>query len=103
MYKLNYYVPVPDKENTKEALFAIGVGRFDNYELCSWESLGEGQFKPVRNANPYLGELNVLKKVPEYKVEMICPDTLIQEAIEVLKKTHPYEEVAYEVFKMEDF
>jgi len=103
MYKLNYYVPTDAKESTKEALFAIGVGKFENYECCCWESLGEGQFKPVNGANPHIGTLNTLEKVAEYKVEMICSDTLIHKAVDTLKEVHPYEEVAYEVFKMEDF
>jgi len=103
MYKLNYYVPADAKESTKEALFAIGVGMFNNYESCCWESLGEGQFKPIHNANPHIGTLNILEKVAEYKVEMICSDALIHKALTTLKETHPYEEVAYEVFKIEEF
>jgi len=103
MYKLNYYVPVDAKEKTKEALFNIGVGRFDNYENCSWESLGQGQFKPIANANPTVGKLDILEVLDEYKVEMICSDELIELAVHTLKKIHPYEEVAYEVFKMEEF
>ena len=103
MYKLNYYVPLEAKETTKEALFNIGVGKFDNYECCSFETLGEGQFKPVNGANPHIGTLNKIEKVQEYKVEMICSDELIQKALKVLKESHPYEEVAYEIFKMEDF
>jgi len=103
MYKLNYYVPIDAKESTKEALFAIGVGKFENYESCCWESLGEGQFKPVNGANPHIGVLNILEKVAEYKIEMICSDALIHKAVDILKAVHPYEEVAYEVFKMEDF
>jgi len=102
MYKLNYYVPVDAKEKTKEALFNIGVGRFDNYEYCSWETLGQGQFKPVANANPTIGSLDTLEVLDEYKVEMICKDELIELAIKTLKEVHPYEEVAYEVFKMKD-
>lgn len=103
MYKLNYHVPTDAKESTKQALFDIGVGRYENYEYCSFETLGEGQFKPINNANPYIGELNKIEKVQEYKVEMICKNELIHKAIEVLKEVHPYEEVAYEVFRMEEF
>ena len=103
MYKLNYYVPVNAKEKTKDALFNIGVGRFDNYENCSWEILGTGQFKPISKANPTIGELNTLEVLDEYKVEMICRDNLIELAVKILKEVHPYEEVAYEVFKMEEF
>lgn len=103
MYKLNYFVPSDAKEKTKQALFDIGVGKIGNYEHCSWESFGEGQFKPVGGANPSIGEVDKLEKVKEYKVEMICGDELIQKAIKTLKDAHPYEEVAYEVFMMEDF
>lgn len=103
MYKLNYFVPVDAKEKTKQALFDIGVGRYKNYECCSFESLGVGQFKPVKRANPHIGELNKIEEVQEYKVEMVCNDDLIKEAVTVLKEVHPYEEVAYEVFKIEEF
>ena len=75
---------------------------FDNYECCSWETLGDGQFKPVGNANPNIGQLDKLEVLQEYKVELICSDELIHQAVRVLKEIHPYKEVAYEVFKMED-
>jgi hypothetical protein len=103
MYKLNYFVPSDAKEKTKRALFDIGVGKIGDYECCCWESLGQGQFKPVGGANPSIGELDKLEIVDEYKVEMICANELIEKAIKTLKESHPYEEVAYEVFKMEDF
>ena len=103
MYKLNFYVPVDKKESVKQALFNIGVGKYENYECCSFETLGVGQFKPMKNAKPFLGEINKIEKVDEYKIEMICSDKLIKEAVKVLKESHPYEEVAYEVFKIEEF
>ena len=103
MYKLNYYVPLDAKEKTKQALFDIGVGKFDNYENCSFETLGQGQFKPVANANPAIGKLDTLEVLQEYKVELICGDALIKEAVKILKKVHPYEVVAYEVFQIENF
>lgn len=103
MYKLNFFVPTKDKERVKEALFKVGAGRYENYEHCSFETLGSGQFKPINGANPHIGQVDILEKVEEYKVEMICSDGLIKEAIKVLKETHPYEEVAYEVFRMEVF
>ncbi|MBU0633150.1 NGG1p interacting factor NIF3 [bacterium] len=103
MYKLAYFVPAEAKEKTKQALFEIGAGRYANYECCSFETLGHGQFKPIKGANPHIGELDRLEVVEEYKVEMICDDEIIKKAVEVLKAAHPYEEVAYEVFKMEKF
>ena len=103
MYKLNFFVPVEDKERVKNALFEIGAGRYDNYEYCSFETLGTGQFKPIDSANPSIGTLGKIERVEEYKVEMICSDELIEEVVKTLKRVHPYEEVAYEVLKMESF
>ncbi|WP_372999517.1 NGG1p interacting factor NIF3 [Sulfurimonas sp.] len=103
MYKLNYFVPSDAKERTKQALFDVGVGRYQNYECCSFETLGNGQFKPIDSANPHIGKLNELEIVQEYKIEMICEDNLIEKAVKILKDTHPYEEIAYEVFKIEEF
>ncbi|MCK4974590.1 MAG: NGG1p interacting factor NIF3, partial [Sulfurimonas sp.] len=98
MYKLNFYVPKKEKESVKQALFDIGVGKYENYDQCSFETLGTGQFRPIDGASPFLGKVDMLEKVDEYKVEMICSDELIHVAIKVLKESHPYEEVAYEVF-----
>jgi len=102
MYKLSFFVPKEQKEEVKEALFDIGVGKYKDYDKCSWEVLGTGQFRPLENANPFIGKKGEVEKVEEYKVEMICEDLLIKKAIKVLKETHPYEEVAYEVIKLED-
>ena len=103
MYKLIYFVPTEAKESTKQALFSLGAGKFNNYESCSFETLGTGQFKPINKANPHIGSLNTLEIVEEYKVEMICTDKLIKQAVQTLKESHPYEEVAYEVYKLEEF
>jgi hypothetical protein len=103
MYKLNFFVPYEDKERVKEALFKVGAGRYENYECCCFEALGVGQFKPIKGAHPYIGELDKVEHVQEYKIEMICKETLIKKVISVLKEVHPYEEVAYEVFRMEEF
>jgi len=95
-------VPAEDKERVKEALFAMGVGRYKNYEYCSFETLGTGQFKPINKANPHIGKLGKIEHVEEYKVEMICAEELIHAAVRKLKEAHPYEEVAYEVIRMEE-
>jgi hypothetical protein len=102
MYKLSFFVPKTNKEKVKEALFEIGVGRYNNYDKCSWEVLGIGQFRALDNADPFIGKKGEVALVQEYKVEMICKDELIKEAIKVLKQAHPYEEVAYEAIKLED-
>ena len=103
MYKLHFFVPTEDKESVKQALFDIGVGQYDNYDMCAFETKGTGQFRPLSSANPHIGTHFKLERLEEYKVELICSDDIIKNAIKTLKEAHPYEEVAYEVFKMEDF
>ena len=65
MLKLIYYVPESHLESTKLAIFEAGAGGIGNYEHCAWQVLGTGQFKPVKGANPFIGALDTLEKIPE--------------------------------------
>lgn len=103
MYKISFFVPKSHLEKVKNALFEKGAGKYKNYDRCSWETLGQGQFRPIENANPYLGKIDILEKVEEYKVEMICKKSIIKNVISELKKIHPYETVAYDVVEIFDF
>lgn len=65
--------------------------------------MGTGQFKPGHGAKPYKGKINVLAEEEEARVETLCVGKAVaKRAVEALKKAHPYEEPAYEVYKMED-
>ncbi|MDO3720088.1 YqfO family protein [Marinobacter sp. chi1] len=101
MYKLCYFVPESHLEKTKQALFDVGAGRIGDYDSCAWQCRGQGQFRPLDGSDPFLGAVGALEKVDEYKVELVCEDSLIRTALEALKQAHPYEEPAYEVYRME--
>lgn len=103
MLKLVYYVPVKESEKVKQALFEIGVGRIGNYDSCCFETKGTGQFRPLEGSDPTLGRHNEIEKVEELKVEMVMENRLAREAVWTLKKHHPYEEVAYQVFQCMNF
>lgn len=103
MYLLFYLVPETHLEVTKNALFAIGAGSIGNYSHCAWQTLGEGQFMPLAGSNAFIGQVNQLEKVPEYKVEIICTTDQIPHAVAALKKAHPYETPAYYVLRLESF
>jgi hypothetical protein len=100
MYKLNFYVPETHLEVVKSALFAKGAGRYNAYDQCCWQVLGQGQFRPLQNSQPYQGQLNQLETVAEYKVEMLCHASLLKDIVLTLLNTHPYEEPAYEIYKI---
>lgn len=101
MYKVCFYVPSSHVDEVKRAMFAAGAGKVGNYSCCAWQSLGEGQFMPLEGSNAYIGEENQLETVQEFKVEMICDASQIKEAIAALKKSHPYEVPAYQMWRVE--
>lgn len=102
MYKLAFFVPESHLESVKGALFAVGAGRIGNYDSCAWETLGVGQFRPLQGSAPYVGQQGQVEKVEEYRVELVCEDQLIEAAVAVLKSAHPYEEPAYDVWRLAD-
>lgn len=102
-YKLIVYVPENHLETVKQALFNAGAGKQGNYEQCSWQTLGQGQFRPLANANPMIGERNKINFVTEYKIEMRCSITCLDKVIQALKANHPYEEPAFDIIRLENF
>jgi structural hemagglutinin/hemolysin toxin protein RtxA len=97
MYKICFYVPLSHVETVKNAMFAKGAGQIGNYSCCSWQTLGEGQFMPLEESQAFIGKKHQLEKVSEYKVEIVCSQDCIEEVINALKQTHPYEEPAFQV------
>lgn len=100
MYKISFYVPRDAVEKVKTALFETGAGAWGAYREVAWQTLGQGQFRPLKGSHPTHGETLELTFVEEYKVEMLCPQTHIQAAIATLKKTHPYEVPAFDVIAL---
>jgi hypothetical protein len=103
MYKLAFFVPPSHVEQVKSALFAAGAGRIGAYDSCSWQVLGQGQFRPLDGSQPFIGQTGQIEQVEEWKVELVVADELIQQAVAALKHSHPYETPAYEVWKLESF
>ncbi|SFU41262.1 YqfO family protein [Halomonas korlensis] len=103
MYKLAFFVPSEDAERVKEAVFASGAGRIGDYEACCFQTLGTGQFRPLAGADPHIGQVGELETVEELKVELVCEDDLIHQAVAALKLAHPYEEPAFDAWKLERF
>jgi hypothetical protein len=100
MYKLAFFVPESHLEQVKAAVFAAGAGRIGNYDQCCWQTLGMGQFRPLAGSNPFVGTIQQLEQVPEYRVEMVCDDALINVAVAALHSAHPYEQPAIDVWQL---
>lgn len=102
MYKLCFYVPEAHLEPVKKAVFVAGGGRVGRYDNCCWQVLGRGQFRALEGSQPFIGEVGGVEEVAEWKVEMVVADELIHDAVKALKKSHPYETPAFDVWRLSD-
>ena len=100
MYKLCFYVPEPQVDAVKAAVFAAGAGTIGDYRHCCWQVLGTGQFQPMPGSQPFIGTQGQLEVLPEYRVEMVCGADCIAEAVRAMKASHPYEEPAWHVVEI---
>ncbi|MBR9883574.1 MAG: NGG1p interacting factor NIF3 [Oceanospirillales bacterium] len=102
MFKLCFFVPDSHLETVKQAIFEAGAGRIGDYDRCCWQTQGIGQFRPLEGADPHLGKVGEEERVDEWKVELVCEDDRIQSTLMALRKAHPYEEVAYDLWRLID-
>lgn len=100
MHKLVFFVPESHLEPVKAAVFAAGAGAIGNYDQCCWQVKGLGQFRPLKGSRPFIGQSELLEQVAEYRVEMVCDDSLIAAAVAALRAAHPYEEPAIDVWQL---
>ncbi|UJJ30675.1 Nif3-like dinuclear metal center hexameric protein [Halopseudomonas maritima] len=101
MFKLCFFVPASHVEAVKQAVFATGAGRLGDYDCCSWQVLGEGQFRPLAGSQPFIGQQGEVERVAEYRVELLCAADCIEAAIAALRQAHPYEEPAFDVWRLD--
>ncbi|RLL48061.1 Nif3-like dinuclear metal center hexameric protein [Oceanobacillus piezotolerans] len=100
LFKVVVYVPETHADVVREALAKSGAGHIGNYSHCTFQSDGQGTFKPLEGTNPFIGEEGQLEYVDEVKIETIAQEGKLSETISELVKAHPYEEPAYDVFPL---
>lgn len=102
LYKLAVYVPISHIDIVKNALANAGAGHIGNYSHCSFSSEGIGNFKPLEGSNPFIGNNGDVEVVNEVKIETIVPQKILGGVISKMINAHPYEEVAYDLYKLEN-
>jgi len=100
--KIVVFVPETHTDTIREVMGKAGAGKIGNYSFCTFSSKGAGRFKPEDGANPHIGEVGKLEEVSEERIETICPREKLQEVINAIKQAHPYEEVALDVYPLEN-
>jgi hypothetical protein len=98
-YKLVWFVPVTHLRATRDAVFAAGAGWIGDYSRCSWATLGEGTFFGGEGTQPAVGEAGSDETVAEYRVETVVPAAKLAAVVDALRRVHPFEEPAYDVYE----
>lgn len=100
--KLVFFVPLKNASEVRNAVFEAGAGSIGNYSECSFNTLGQGTFKANDIAKPFVGEANLLHEENEMRVEVIYPAQAEKKIMTALWENHPYEEVAYDIYALEN-
>ena len=99
-YKLVVFIPVESAAKVSNAVFAAGAGVIGNYSNCGFAAEGTGTFLPLAGARPAIGKKGKFEKVPEVRFETIVPAEKLANVIAAMKKAHPYEMPAFDIFKL---
>jgi dinuclear metal center YbgI/SA1388 family protein len=101
-YKVVVFTPIESSEKIIETFGKNGAGSIGNYDFCTFSTSGTGRFRPLKGANPYLGQMNEIETVKEVRIEGIIEKSKLKVLIKQLKINHPYEEMAYDVYPLEN-
>lgn len=102
LVKLVVYVPKTHVDSVRNAICDAGAGHIGNYSHCTFNSFGNGTFLPLSGTNPFVGEVGKLEEVEEVKIETVVQQSIVKSVIKAMKKAHPYEEVAYDTYVLEN-
>ncbi len=96
------FVPETHADGVRVAMGEAGAGKIGNYTHCSFSSRGVGRFTPSEGANPHIGEVGKFEEVVEERIEILCSRENLVAVLSAMKTAHPYEEVAFDVYPLED-
>lgn len=99
-YKLAVFVPLPDLEPVRQALFAAGAGVIGDYRHCSWYAPGTGTFLPGEGANPAIGRPGAEETVAELRLETVVSADVLEAVVAAMIDAHSYEEPAYDIYPL---
>jgi len=102
LFKIVTFVPHEHADRVRAALFNSNAGNIGNYDSCSFNIHGSGTFRGNDNTNPFVGEIGKTHFEPETRIETVVERRYLQKAINNMISAHPYEEVAYDIYPIEN-
>jgi dinuclear metal center YbgI/SA1388 family protein len=100
--KVVTYAPIDYAEKVRTAMFDAGGGNIGNYDQCSFNIEGTGTFRGNEHTDPFVGKQGKFQEEIEVRIEILVPDFKVNSVLEALRESHPYEEVAHEVYPIEN-
>ncbi|MBU4217268.1 hypothetical protein L6270_02225 [Candidatus Parcubacteria bacterium] len=100
--KFVIFTPISHADIVRHALGEAGAGKIGNYDFCSFSNRGVGRFRGNEKSKPAIGIASNLEAVEEERIEVIVPRDILSSVIEKVKAVHPYEEVAYDIYPIEN-
>lgn len=101
LFKLAVYVPSSHAEAVRAAIHGAGAGHLGRYQDCSFMCKGIGSFRPLPGSQPFIGQEGRLEEVEEFRLESIVTQSRLNQVLERMRETHPYEEIAYDLYRLE--
>ena len=101
LYKVAVYVPEKDADTVRDAMHHAGAGHIGRYDRCGFTIKGEGTFRPLQGSNPHIGQQDETTVVSEMKIEAVVPAHLRSKVESAIRKAHPYEEPAIDIYHIE--
>lgn len=98
--KIVVFVPKTHIEVVWKAMGSAGAGKIGNYNYCTFIAKGVGKYLPGKGAKPFIGTVGKFEEVKEEKLEMICLKEKARKVIAAMKKAHPYDEVAFDIYPL---
>lgn len=100
LVKIVVFAPKTHTDIVRQAMGDTGAGKIGLYSHCSYSVNGVGRYKPLEGAHPAIGEVGKFEEVDEERIECVCEKSLAKQVISAIRKVHPYEEVAFDIYPL---
>lgn len=100
LVKIVVFVPHTHTEFVAAAMHGAGAGMFSKYDQCSFRTRGTGTFRAKVGAKPFLGTVGSLETAEEHRLEVLCESWKTGDVLAAMRKAHPYEEIAYDMYPL---
>lgn len=100
MIKIVVFVPKSHTDAVRKAIGDVGAGKIGNYSHCSYSVDGKGRYLPLAGAKPTIGKVGRFEEVAEERIECVCNKSVAKKVLEAIRKVHPYEEVAFDIYPL---